>query len=134
MVAAALAMHNPMYYFHADELEAISWLSDQDDGKSLVLAGEQTGLLIPATSRMRVVYGHPFETIQAEKEKQALLDFYSGNSDTTRDKEFLESREVDWIVFGGREKAIGQPAILMGKEPNRRFGDVDIFLVSELLP
>lgn len=134
MVVSAIAVHNPLYYFHTDELEALQWLSRKEDGRSLVLAGDQLGTMIPVVSRLRVVYGHPFETIQADKEKQELLNFFAGINDATREKEYLESRKVEWIFYGEREKAIGQPVILQGKEPVYRFEDVDIFSVSELLP
>lgn len=134
MVISAVATHSPLYYFQSDELKAIHWLSQQNGGRSLVLAGDQTGTLIPAVSRLRVIYGHPFETLQSDAEKQSLIDFYSGISGLAGEKEYLESRRVNWVLYGEREKAIGQPVIFQKNDPAAKFGDVDIYSVAEILP
>lgn len=99
-----------------------------------MLAGDQTGTLIPAVSRLRVIYGHPFETLQSDAEKQSLIDFYSGISGLAGEKEYLESRRVNWVLYGEREKAIGQPVIFQKNDPAAKFGDVDIYSVAEILP
>ena len=70
MVSFAIGTRTPLYYSGHDEQAAIEWLSQQGEGKSLVLASDQSGLFIPAFSRLRVLYGHPFETIDAEMQKQ----------------------------------------------------------------
>ena len=92
MTCSAIAMHSPLYFYHSDELSAIDWLSSQQEGRQIVMAGDQTGTMIPAVSRLRVIYGHPFETINAEKEKQAVADFYSGKYSSSDANNFLENK------------------------------------------
>ena len=47
-------------------------------GRSLVAAPTSLGLWVPARSNARVIYGHPFETINADVQKAQLEAFYAG--------------------------------------------------------
>ncbi len=129
----AIASHNPLYFYYRGEMEGIEWLAGQGNGRQLVMASEQTGNMIPAASRLRVVYGHPFETIQAESEKQAVTDFFAGAESLDSEIACLDSRNVDWILYGPREEEIGLPVILEGKKPTTQFNGVAIYNVRELL-
>jgi hypothetical protein len=133
MTTMAIASHNPLYYYYRGEMEGIVWLSGQGNGRQLVMASGQTGNMIPAASRLRVVYGHPFETIQAESEEQAVTDFFAGTGSMESEIACLDSRQIDWILYGPREKEIGLPVILEGKEPTMQFSDMAIYDVRELL-
>jgi hypothetical protein len=134
MTCSAIAMHTPLYYYHSDELSAINWLSSQQGGRQIVLAGDQTGTMIPAVSRLRVIYGHPFETISADEEKQAVSDFFSGKYDSNQANNFLKTNQVDWILYGPREQEIGSPEYLKKIDPIKKFGEVSLYKVEEILP
>jgi hypothetical protein len=134
MTGTTIAMHSPLYYFHTDELAAITWLSDQKDGRSLILAADQTGNIIPAVSRLRILYGHPFETIHANEEKQAITDFFSGAADSEKETAYLKAKQVEWIFYGPREKEIGIPELIKGKQPGKQIGEVSLYDVREILP
>ena len=62
--------------------------------------------MIPAVSRLRVIYGHPFETINAEIEKQAVSNFFSGQFSSIEATKFLKANQVNWVLYGPREKKI----------------------------
>lgn len=134
MTCSAIAARSPLYFIQRDEMDAIQWLSGQENGRALVLASDQTGSLLPAFSRLRVLYGHPFETIDADKEKDAVDSFYSGTMSLEESRTYLISNDVDWILYGPREKAAGLPVILNGKQPHRQMDSVGLFYVKELIP
>lgn len=99
MTGAALA-RSPTVFLTRAEAEAIRTLP----AGALVLAAPETGAFIPAHSDARVLYGHPFETVNAEVEKQAVMDFFAGRVDAAR---FLQERKVDVVFYGPREAALG---------------------------
>lgn len=90
------------YYFVDNaELDGIEWLEARQPG-SLVLASPETGLFLP-TRGLRVVYGHPFETVNPEAREAAVTAFYTGEDCS------VASREgVDYIWVGPRERALGE--------------------------
>jgi hypothetical protein len=134
MTCSAIAMHSPLYFYLSDELSAIDWLSSQQEGRQIVMAGDQTGTMIPAVSRLRVIYGHPFETINAEEEKQAVAHFYSGKYSSIEADNFLKTNQVDWVLLGPREQEIGSPEYLKKINPYKKFGEVSLYTVEEILP
>jgi hypothetical protein len=60
-----------------------------------------------------VIYGHPFETVNAEAEKAQVEKFFRGNQpgykpgDSPSPSDFLEQRRVDYLVYGPRERKLG---------------------------
>lgn len=107
LTGAALARPSTVFLTRA-EAEAMAALP----AGALVLAAPDTGAFIPARSDARVIYGHPFETVNAEAEKQAVTDFFTSHTEAAR---FLVEREVDLIFYGPREAALGPlPALPPG--------------------
>lgn len=132
MVSFVIGTSSPLYYSGLDELTAVKWLSQQGEGRTLVLAGDQTGLMIPASSRLRVLYGHPFETMDAEKQKQGVIDFFTGNQNRDEEMIYLDESKVEWIFFGPRERSLGTPDILKNSPPTKQFGSVQLYNVAEI--
>ncbi len=98
-------------YFTADEAATWNWLADHSAERPLVAAAPETGLFIPAHSDARVIYGHPFETMNATAQKQALEDFYAGR---LAPPAFLAAYPVDLIFYGPREAKLGALPSLAG--------------------
>jgi hypothetical protein len=55
----------------------LDWLS-ANAGRALVAVPPELGLWVPARTDARVLYGHPFETVDAEQRKAELEAFYAG--------------------------------------------------------
>jgi uncharacterized membrane protein len=73
----------------------------------VVLASPETGLFIPAWAGRRVVYGHPFETVNAERTKARVEAFFaSGTSRAERDA-MLTDWNAAFVFVGPRERALG---------------------------
>jgi hypothetical protein len=97
--------HDPALYLTRSEDQALIWLANNSPADALVLAAPETGLLIPAHTGRRVLYGHPYETVDAEKEKAQVVDFFQGNLSSP--SALLDQRGVDFIFYGPRERRLG---------------------------
>ncbi len=122
--------HDPLLYLHADEAAAMQWLRHQGDADALVLASPRTGLLIPAYTGLRVIYGHPYETVDAENKKQAVEDFYSGRWDDLQKQDYLLEQEVDYIYLGPQERLLGTFTVFPAAVSIYQSGSVTIYAVQ----
>jgi len=94
-------------YLNQSEAQALDWIEEWTIPDALILSGPEMGLWIPAHTGRRVIYGHPFETIYAEQEKQAVQRFFTGTMNSKDVQDFILSRSVDYILIGPREEALG---------------------------
>ena len=85
--------------YHATELDDVFyWISQHTAADTLILGDEEAGLLIPATTGRRVIYGHPFETIHSQDERSLINSIYGGRLSSRDIFEILAKREVDYIL------------------------------------
>jgi hypothetical protein len=113
-------------YLYRDEFAAFSWLEQHAASGSLVMASPDTGLLIPAYSAARVLYGHPFETVDADKKKSQVESFFSGEMSAEELAHLLEVEGVDYVFYGPREREIGSLPALKGWKTIFVQGEVQI--------
>lgn len=92
-------MHGDHYFINAEERQTFEWL-EQNAPQSLVLASPDTSLFLPVYS-LRVVYGHPFETLNPDRRLAEVEGFYSGE-----DCAVLDQEQVDYLIVGPREQAL----------------------------
>lgn len=104
MLGATLtaAQHDPRLYLSVDESQVMAWMRDNLPPDAVVLAAPQNGLFIPAWAGQRVVYGHEFETIEAEEKKARVEAFFQGKDDAV-----LRDYGVTHVFIGPRERALG---------------------------
>ena len=100
VLIAGAAAHSPNIYLTTDEFAAMTWLHDHAQFNDVVLAAPETGAFIPAFAGQRVVYGHPYETVDADRKKQLVLDFFTGRSTDAL-------RGVNYVLIGPREQTLG---------------------------
>jgi hypothetical protein len=70
--------HSPAIYLEKPESQALAWISSNTPMNSIILASPDMGLFIPADTGRKVLYGHPFETVNAEQEKALVQNFFEG--------------------------------------------------------
>jgi hypothetical protein len=81
-----------------DEASAFAWLHEHTAWTDTVLAPSDAGQFVPAWAGNRVVYGHPFETIDSKIKEAQVLDFYSGQT-TMDDRRTLIGRyDVHYVL------------------------------------
>jgi hypothetical protein len=104
--AALQRLPDARLFFFADESAAFDWLRDHAARDSVVLAAPETGLFLPAWADVRVLYGHPYETLNGERMRSLLEAFLSGAIDR---EAIIREYRVDYIFFGPHEARLGQP-------------------------
>jgi hypothetical protein len=93
-------------FVSADEAAAMDWLRANTPRPAVVLASPEMGLFIPAWAGRRVVYGHPFETVNAERTKAQVEMFFARASSAEREAMLREWR-VAFVFVGPRERVLG---------------------------
>jgi hypothetical protein len=106
----AVQTQDPALFLSAGEVECLEWMEASTPSDALVLASPQMGLFIPALTGRRVLYGHPFETAQADQELalvQALIQQSGEFEKSAKASKYLQQRGVDYLFWGAREAALG---------------------------
>jgi len=98
--------HDAAIFLTSDEAAAFNWLASNAPVGAVVLAAPDTGLFIPAYTDQRVIYGHPFETIDATAKQKTLEDFWAGRLSSAT---LLAQYPAQFLFYGPRERALGQP-------------------------
>ena len=65
------------------------------------------GIFVPAWTGQRVVYGHPFETVNADQRQKSVEAYWSGDMSAADQNAFLRQNRVRYLLVGPREQAIG---------------------------
>lgn len=117
----AVNSREPKIVLHQEEAAALNWISANTSRNALVIASPQMGLYIPAYTGRKVVYGHPFETINASRMLTIVEEFFVGQMDI----EHLPDVEgASYIFYGPRERELGR---------NWLNGEFEIVYSSELV-
>ncbi len=99
---AALA-GEPWFYLSGGEWTALEWLRDEGNPDAVVLCAPQTGLFVPAWAGQPVVYGHPFETVDAERRETQVTAYWIGEMSLEEQASFLQENRVGYVWVGPRE-------------------------------
>jgi hypothetical protein len=81
-----------------DQAAAIAWLRDNTTWTDTVLAPPDAGQFIPAWAGNRVVYGHPFETIDAEAKEAEAAHFFSPEATTAERRDLIDRYGVRYVL------------------------------------
>ena len=100
---------NPSVIHLPGELEAYTWLDENSPPGALILASPDIGNRLPAFAEVRVLYGHPFETIYAESQKSLVESLYAWNGSRAGAIDFIDQLDIDYVFLGEREKVLGYP-------------------------
>ncbi len=87
----------------SDYWHMFQWLDDSGEVDKVVLASPNVSLWVPAYTDEVVVFGHPFETINAKERLDQVRAFYRGQDCTTLIGDTLDFR-VRYILWGPQER------------------------------
>jgi hypothetical protein len=121
--------HPGMIYLERGEAQALEWIETNTPSRALVLATPEMGMYIPAHTGRRVIYGHPFETVNASQEKESVTRFFSGELPDPAG--FLAQRQIDYIFYGPREQALGALPEIPGLRVVYQNGGVTVYAVGQ---
>ncbi len=80
----------------ADYGAAISWLREHTGSESVVLAPPAPSLWIPAYTPAHIIYGHPYETVDAAQRLREVQNWYSGENCG----DLLTKYHVEYVLVG----------------------------------
>ncbi len=110
---------DPRLFVSTDEAAAMDWLHGHTPREAVVLASPEMGLFIPAWSGRRVVYGHPFETVDAEQTKARVEMFFAAETGDVKREAMLREWRAAFVFIGPRERALGLANPPPGREVYR---------------
>jgi hypothetical protein len=119
-----IAVHAAPLYLERDEHLALEWMEVHTPEGSVVLASPDTGLWIPAQTGLRVVAGHPFETVEAGKMAEQVEAIFLG---TPGSESVSLAASVDYVFIGPRERRLGGNLPEGTWHPVYRQGEVTIW-------
>ncbi len=106
VVVFGAATHSPDLYLTRSEADLLQWVDTNTPPDAVILASPAFGRYIPAQTGRRVVYGHPFETVDAQAKEDSVVAFYQGGWDTAAAQNFLAANHVDYVLLGPRERPL----------------------------
>lgn len=117
-------------YMQKNEQTALTWLSQNSPQNAIVLAAPETGILIPAQTGRRVLYGHPFETVDAAAQKAKVTSLLTGELPAGAAIEEITALKLNYVFYGPSEKSYGSPAFLGSLPTVYQNPDVTIYAVK----
>ncbi|MBN1656776.1 MAG: hypothetical protein JXA93_00165 [Anaerolineae bacterium] len=123
----AVAQGQPPLVIPEAQAAALDWLGDNTTWTDTVLAPPDVAHLVPAWAGNRVVYGHPFETIDADKKKAAAGAFFEPATASATRAEIVARYGVRYVLV---TPAVSIPALLPGIELVWASGKVSIYRVE----
>ena len=124
--------HAPELTLTRDEVHAAEWIAENTAPDALVLASPQIGQWLPGLTGRRVIYGHPYETVNAMEEQAAVESVFRKPVEVTKDDPRLVERGVSYIFYGPREGelALGIPPNFSALPVVYQSGSVTIYEVA----
>ena len=103
-------------FLYRDEKLALNWIDEQTEVNAIIASSPEMGNFIPAYTGRKVLYGHPFETINASSQRDFLQEFFSNDYSAAEMEKFLQENKVDFLFIGPRERKYGfDPSISLGE-------------------
>jgi hypothetical protein len=124
---AGVMQIDPMVVLDQSEVEAYQWLSSNAEPGEIVLAGPIAGNRIPAYANLKVFYGHPFETVNAEEQMAFIEQAYTSEDGIDRTYEKLRELGVSYVFYGPEEKELGLPVWLEKCKLDFNSGEYSIY-------
>jgi hypothetical protein len=97
VAVAGVAQGQPPLVMTRDEAGACAWLGEHTPWTDTVLTRPESGQFVPAWAGNRVVYGHPFETIEAETKKEEATHFFSPDATNAERRALLDRYGVSYV-------------------------------------
>lgn len=111
-------------FLQSDYAAAFRWLDGEVGRSNVLLASPVVSAWIPGWTSGRVVYGHPYETLNAEQKQAEVEAWYAGDEDCAG---LIERYRVKYVLYGANEQQLGGGACLATLRLIAVFGDVEIY-------
>ncbi len=110
----ASVLQDKNIYYSAEIEMALEWITRNTDPDDLFLTDKSTGLLIPSLTGRRVIYGHPFETVNAEDELKFIDAFFQDQMEEKLLIDLLTKRKIGYILIQKGHEFANEQALMAG--------------------
>jgi hypothetical protein len=108
-------------------LDAFAWIEASDTGETVVLAAPAPSAWIPGYTGHRVVYGHPYETLQADTRRAEAQAWYALPAGP-QCSELLDRYAIALVMVGPQERALGPAGCAETLNLAAEFGAVQVYV------
>jgi hypothetical protein len=123
-------MGNPetaaVIFLDSDYVRAYQWIDTRTDSDDVVLASPDGSIWLPGWAGTRVVYGHQYETLDADIKLGQVTNWFSA-SDPAQCAALIAQYDVRYVLRGGRENALGQSVCFDALRLVIQFDDVAVY-------
>lgn len=95
------------YFLPNDEVAAVSWLGERVSFEDVVLSSYAAGNYIPAHTDSRVFLGYRFETLDWEKKRDLLIEFYNSETEDEFRRRLISTHGITYLYHGPEERTLG---------------------------
>jgi hypothetical protein len=99
--------HSPVLYLEKGETQAVEWIERSTPPRALFLSAPDFGRVIASSTGRRVLCCHPYETIHAQDVENQVSEFYASRR-VLPGASLLVQNQVDYLVYGSRERLLGK--------------------------
>ncbi len=96
LILLAGVSHDSLLFLSRDEAAAVDWMNVHAKA-SVVLASPGVSMWLPGMAGVRVVYGHPMETPDADRARKDVETFFESSDADTRTR-ILIDHQVNWVL------------------------------------
>ncbi|MBZ0278379.1 MAG: hypothetical protein K8I60_19690 [Anaerolineae bacterium] len=115
-------------FLQQDYRAAFDWLSHSVRPDMVVLASPNVSIWLPGWTGARVVYGHPFESMDAAAREKAVIAWYSDPPPEDCDALLhTDTYTVNYVLVGPQEKALGSAACAENLRLIAQLGSVAVY-------
>lgn len=111
-------------FLEQDYVAAYQWLEARTSQNDVILASPVVSAWIPGWAEARVVYGHPYETLDAAVKLRQVNEWYSGAANCTA---ILDEYDVRYVLYGVEEAKLGAAPCLAELTAVAQVGGVTIY-------
>jgi len=116
---------NPLLLLTKPESDGLEWIKNNTRVDQGILADSRMGLFIPARTSLRVIYGHPFETINAENNKTIVDKFFACEYTPDEAEELIRKIPISYIFLNSSSPKYCYPGLFNRLELVFRTGQDD---------
>jgi hypothetical protein len=122
----------PTLYQSANLTATTDWLPENASYADGVLAAYNTSTIIPARAPVRVMLGHPSETVYVDLRKDEVKQFFDPAMSDSWRHTLMFALNLNYVWYGPEERALGayDPAKSLFLQPVFSAGDVQLYKVK----
>ncbi|MBK8021350.1 MAG: hypothetical protein IPK19_07915 [Chloroflexi bacterium] len=112
-------------FLEEDYAATFSWMRERTEPEDVVLASPVVSAWVPGWVGSRVVYGHPYETLDAAAKEAAVRAWFASGADC---RTLLDTYDVRFVIVGPEELALGDTSCIDSMQLAARTNSVAVYV------